>query len=223
MSVACDRYAITTLRGEMLLNNYYTVHKISQYKSSSTISILFSFEISLLREIIYFNCQINSNSNNKWFKTSRSAKTKKNHSSWWSYGSWIYKCLSNQCLSPLTLWVRIMFKVCQWFAAGRWFSPCTPVSTINKTDHHHITEIFLKWFIGYWAAGTTHWIITGVCHHIIHNAILNKLCRIFLILIFVRDKNWKSHYFYRLHCYNTLKIFYYVPAELLHLFRKAVV
>jgi len=24
----------------------------------------------------------------------------------WSYGSWIYNYLCNQCLSPLTLWVR---------------------------------------------------------------------------------------------------------------------
>jgi len=28
--------------------------------------------------------------------------------SWsWSYGSWIYNYLFNQCTSPLTLWVRI--------------------------------------------------------------------------------------------------------------------
>jgi hypothetical protein len=28
--------------------------------------------------------------------------------SWsWSYGSWIYNYMCNQCLSPLTLWVRI--------------------------------------------------------------------------------------------------------------------
>jgi len=26
---------------------------------------------------------------------------------WWSYCSWIYNYLCNQCLSPLTLWVRI--------------------------------------------------------------------------------------------------------------------
>ena len=33
-------------------------------------------------------------------------------------------------------------KVCQWqIAAGRWFSP---VSSINKTDRHDITEILLK-------------------------------------------------------------------------------
>ena len=35
-------------------------------------------------------------------------------------------------------------KVCQWFATGRWFSPGPPVSSINKTDRHNITEILLK-------------------------------------------------------------------------------
>jgi hypothetical protein len=29
-------------------------------------------------------------------------------------------------------------------AAGRWFSPGTPVSSTNKTDRHDITEILLK-------------------------------------------------------------------------------
>jgi len=63
--------------------------------------------------------------------------------------------LCNQCLSPLTLWVRIPLrrgaldttlcdKVYQWLATGRWFFPGTPVSTTNKTDRHDITEILLK-------------------------------------------------------------------------------
>ena len=53
--------------------------------------------------------------------------------SWpWSYGSWIYNCLCNQCLSPLMSWVRITIrarrtslcdKVCQRLATGLWFSP----------------------------------------------------------------------------------------------------
>jgi hypothetical protein len=76
--------------------------------------------------------------------------------SWsWSYGSWIYNYLCNQCLSPLTLWVRIPLrrgvldttlcdKVCQWLMAGWWFSPSTPVSSTDKTDHHDITKILLK-------------------------------------------------------------------------------
>jgi hypothetical protein len=35
-------------------------------------------------------------------------------------------------------------KVCQWLAAGQWFSPGTPVSFTNKTDRNDITEIFLE-------------------------------------------------------------------------------
>jgi len=73
----------------------------------------------------------------------------------WLYGSWIYNCLLNQCLSPLTLWVRIPFmrgvldttlcdKVCLRLTEDQWFSPDTPVSSINKTDRHDITEILLK-------------------------------------------------------------------------------
>jgi hypothetical protein len=71
--------------------------------------------------------------------------------SWpWSYGSWIYNYLCNQCLSPLTLWVWISIrarcttlciKVCQWLATGRWFSSGPPVSSTNKTDRHDIAEI----------------------------------------------------------------------------------
>ena len=35
-------------------------------------------------------------------------------------------------------------KVFQWLATGWWFSPGTPVFSINKTDHHDIAEILLK-------------------------------------------------------------------------------
>jgi len=31
--------------------------------------------------------------------------------------------------------------VCQWLAAGRWFSPGPPISSTNKSDCHDITEI----------------------------------------------------------------------------------
>jgi hypothetical protein len=35
--------------------------------------------------------------------------------------------------------------VCQWLAAGLWFSPVLgPVSSTNKTDRHDIDEILLK-------------------------------------------------------------------------------
>jgi hypothetical protein len=74
--------------------------------------------------------------------------------SWsWSYGSWIYNYLCNQCPSPLMLWVRNLIrgrcitlcdKVCQWLATGLWFSPGPPVSSTNKTERHNITEILLK-------------------------------------------------------------------------------
>jgi hypothetical protein len=62
-------------------------------------------------------------------------------------------CLCNQCLSPLMLWARISIrarctalcdKVCQWLATSRWFSPSTPVSPTNNTDHHDITDICFK-------------------------------------------------------------------------------
>jgi hypothetical protein len=73
----------------------------------------------------------------------------------WSYVSWIYNYLCNQCLSPLKLWVRtrswrgvldttLYDKVCQWLAADRLFSPGTLVSSTNKTCHHDIIEILLK-------------------------------------------------------------------------------
>ena len=55
----------------------------------------------------------------------------------WSYGSWIYNYLCNQCLSLLQLWVQIPLrrgliditlcdKVCQWLVVGQcflWFPP----------------------------------------------------------------------------------------------------
>ena len=58
-------------------------------------------------------------------------------------------------LPPLTLEVRIPLRrgeldttlccnICLCPAAGRLFSPGTPVSSTNKTDRHDITEILLK-------------------------------------------------------------------------------
>ena len=35
-------------------------------------------------------------------------------------------------------------EVCQWLATGQFFSLGTSVSSINKTDSHDITELFLK-------------------------------------------------------------------------------
>ena len=38
----------------------------------------------------------------------------------------------------LVLDTTLCDKVCQWLAAGWWFSPDTPISSTNKTDHHDI-------------------------------------------------------------------------------------
>jgi hypothetical protein len=37
-----------------------------------------------------------------------------------------------------------VIKICQWLAAGRWFSPVTSVSSSKKTECHYIAEILLK-------------------------------------------------------------------------------
>ena len=42
------------------------------------------------------------------------------------------------------LYTTLCDKVCQWLAAGQWFSPVTQISSTNKTDHHDIAEILLK-------------------------------------------------------------------------------
>ena len=73
----------------------------------------------------------------------------------WSYGSWIYYYLCNQCLSPLTLRVRIllwwgvhiyniMWKSLSVTCGRSVVSPGTSVSSTNKTDHHDKNEILLK-------------------------------------------------------------------------------
>ena len=51
----------------------------------------------------------------------------------WSYG---FEFESRSCWGT-----TLCDKVCQWLAAGRWFSTA---SSTNKTDRHDITEILLK-------------------------------------------------------------------------------
>jgi hypothetical protein len=73
----------------------------------------------------------------------------------WSHGTWIYNYRSNQCLSPLTFWVRLRSwrvvlyttlydNVGKWLGIDRWFSSGTPVSSTNKNDRRDIFEILLK-------------------------------------------------------------------------------
>jgi hypothetical protein len=81
--------------------------------------------------------------------------------SWlWSYGSWNFHYLSNQCLSPLMLWVRISIrarcttlcdKVCQWLSIGQWFPP--PINwppwynwnIVENGVKHHQTNKQTNW------------------------------------------------------------------------------
>ena len=70
--------------------------------------------------------------------------------SWsWSYGSWIYNYQHYSCEFESRSWRGVLNttlcdKVCQWLAAGRWFSQGSPFSFTNKTDRHNITETLLK-------------------------------------------------------------------------------
>jgi hypothetical protein len=102
----------------------------------------------------------------------------------WSYGSWVYNYTCNQCLSSLTLRVRILLKwgllnttlcdkVCHWLAAGRWFSP---VFSTNKN----------------WPSRSSWNIVeSGVKHHN-----YNKLPR----SPFTKMVEKKNHHNYILHC-----------------------
>jgi len=53
-------------------------------------------------------------------------------------------CEFETCSGRGVLDTTLCDKVCQRPDASRWFSPCTPVSSINKTDGHDIIEILLK-------------------------------------------------------------------------------
>jgi len=53
-------------------------------------------------------------------------------------------CKFEPCSLRGVLDTTLCDKVCQWLAAGRWFSLGIPVSSTNKTDSHDITEILLK-------------------------------------------------------------------------------
>ena len=84
----------------------------------------------------------------------------------WSYDSWIYNYLCNQCLSPLMLWGRISIrarcttlcdKVYQWLAIGQWFSTYPPPrynwNIVESGIKHHQTnkqyKLFCNCFLRY--------------------------------------------------------------------------
>ena len=58
----------------------------------------------------------------------------------------LYQPISNSaCQNDLVLLdTTLCDKICHYLATGQLFSPGTPVSSTNKTDHHEITEILLK-------------------------------------------------------------------------------
>jgi hypothetical protein len=71
---------------------------------------------------------------------------------------------------------QVCDKICQWLAAGRWFSPGNRVSSTNKTDLHDLTEILLQMALNtyditlvyYWSLYMTSlWYIIGafIGHH----------------------------------------------------------
>ena len=89
------------------------------------------------------------------------------------YDSWIYNYLCKECLSPQSSWrgvidTTLCDKVCQWLATDQWFLSGIPVSSINKTDRHDITEILLK------VALNTMNLIQNGHHYHHHSLIMNR-------------------------------------------------
>jgi len=63
-----------------------------------------------------------------------------NKSSWlWSYGSWIYNYLCNQCLSPLTLWVQIPLLYNQCMSALKLWVWIPLMVAINAYHHKAVS------------------------------------------------------------------------------------
>jgi hypothetical protein len=128
---------------------YIIIWKISTSWERVQISSLKTM-LYLFLKLVYINDIF---SDNIYIKTQLKPPILRRLSWTWSYASWIYNYLCNQCLSSLMLWVRISIrvrcttlcdKVCQWLATGRWFSSGPSVSSTNKTDSHDLTEILLK-------------------------------------------------------------------------------
>jgi hypothetical protein len=77
----------------------------------------------------------------------------KNQNEWMSYTMLMIIC----CIMHLNdSIITLCDTVFHWLATDRWFSPGTPVSSTKKTDHHDITEIFLKVALN--TMTLTHWL-----------------------------------------------------------------
>jgi hypothetical protein len=55
-----------------------------------------------------------------------------------------HHCMLRVRIPLMARYTTLCDKICQWLAAGLWFSPGHLVSSINETDRHDITEILLK-------------------------------------------------------------------------------
>ena len=92
-------------------------------------------------------------------------------------------------------WIQ-HYKVCQWLAAGRWFSPGTPVTSTNKTDRHDITEILLKMACNTIKSIQTKRSLERIMYHS-HNLKTQQLwhcyilCKYICIILLKSTKNWK--------------------------------
>ena len=94
-------------------------------------------------------------------------------------------------LSPLTLWVRILFRrgvrdttlwniVCQWLLEDRWFSPGTPISSVGSgiKDHSHHSMMRDKMISSFGQNISTISCVSTICqgHIIVHR---NQRCYVY--------------------------------------------
>ena len=72
------------------------------------------------------------------------------------------------------------FKVIKSLAAGWWFSPCTLVSSTNKSDRHDITETLLKVALNTITQPYLEWVnicgefFTGIAFHVFFTYLENN-------------------------------------------------
>jgi hypothetical protein len=69
----------------------------------------------------------------------------------WSHDSWIYNYLCNQWLSPLKLWVRILFRQCQLFCMWKSTDPPSSIAIFHFFVLQNTKEIHVynTWKIAY--------------------------------------------------------------------------
>jgi hypothetical protein len=156
----CDKWNFCRQKSKDKMNEFCTGDIIIYYWSPKRLLAWPPIVIQYDRHGTYLFLYSNSHLfQNDIYMLSSNWMTQKNHllishisiliegPSWpWSYGSWIYNYLCNQCLSPLML-VRISLcdKVCQRLATGRCFSPGTPVSSTKKIDRPLWLKYCWKW------------------------------------------------------------------------------